>query len=237
MTARATTQLRGHGRGQAGFTLLEVMIAMGLLVTILFIVWGSTDQVSRLSRKSEGVEELYRGVRLATTRMVHDISQAYVSQNEDTLTVDKRTFFVLEDNSGSDELAFTTTNHMRLYQDANESDQTVVKYFLETDPDKPEQQNLMRFEARRLDAKPVDRLDGETNVLLRGVTGLDFTVYDPRAKEWKQDWNTTSADGQPYRVPERVRLKLTIKDEYGKELVITTETFVYMQEALNLSAN
>ena len=158
MMGAATTQMRrarGRGRGQAGFTLLEVMIAMGLLVTILFIVWGSTDQVSRLSRKSETVEELYRGVRLSTTRMVHDISQAYVSQNEDTLTVDKRTFFVLEDNSGSDELSFTTTNHMRLYQDANESDQTVVKYFLETDPDKPEQQNLMRFEARRLDAKPI----------------------------------------------------------------------------------
>ena len=71
---------RGRGRGQAGFTLLEVMIAMGLLVTILFIVWGSTDQVSRLSRKSEGVEELYRGVRLSTEQHAEKPNPTFIAE-------------------------------------------------------------------------------------------------------------------------------------------------------------
>jgi len=151
--------------------------------------------------------------------------------------MEKRTFFVLEDKGDEDELRFTTTNHMRLYQDVNESDQTAVRYFIKPDPEKPEIKDLMRFESRRLDAKAIDRLPGETNVVLRDVVSFDVTAYDPRDKEWRPQWSTVAADGQPYRLPERVRIKLVIHDEYGKEQPIVTETFVYMQEALNLQAN
>jgi hypothetical protein len=44
---------------------------------------------------------------------------------------------------------------------------------------------------------------------------------------------TTAADGQPDRLPSRVRITLTVHDERGKEVPFQTETRIAMQEPLN----
>ena len=45
-----------------------------------------------------------------------------------------------------------------------------------------------------------------------------------------------TADGQPDRLPSKVRITLTVRDERGKEVPFQTQARVFMQEPLNLRA-
>jgi hypothetical protein len=75
---------------------------------------------------------------------------------------------------------------------------------------------------------------GETDILCDDVLLLHFDYYDARDKKWVTEWSTVAADGQPDRLPSRVRISLTVRDERGKEIAFQTESRVMMQEPLQL---
>jgi general secretion pathway protein J len=176
----------------------------------------------------------YRTVRLALERMAREISMAYLSQNEDTFQAERRSLFAGKRKTDVDELRFSYFGHQRLYQDADECDTAQISYFSARDRDNGRKINLMRRETRRLaNLKPEDQ-PNETDILCDDVTRLQIEYWDGRDKQWREEWVTTAADGQPDRLPARVRLRLTVHDERDKEVTFATETKIMMQEPLNL---
>ncbi len=221
-------------RRAAGFTLMEVMVSLAIVAGMLSIVWGSFSLTTRTKKKVEQVEARYHQLRLVMTRMAREISMAYLSKNDQVGAVKPRTLFVHDEESTVDDLMFSNVAHTRLAADAKESDQCVIRYYAATDPENPDQTNLMRRESRRLgDERPGE--EGPAYVMLEDVKELHYEFFDEAANEWKETWNTTSADGQPDRLPSKVKIKLTLKSQSGEETTFLTATRIFMQDALMFS--
>jgi general secretion pathway protein J len=224
-------------RGAAGFTLVEVMIAIAVLALMMTIAWGTAVQTMNASRHFGAVQDRFREARAAMARMVADIEMAYISGNEDRTLNDVRTFFIGESAGDVDQLRFSSFAHQVLYADANESDQTVVSYYAVPDRRDRSRQNLMRRETRRMGNEKPEALPGEANVLFSDVKRLKLAYFDVRANEWKDSWSTQGIEGAAGRLPDRVRIQLVFEDEDGKETILTTQAKVHLGEMLQFFAN
>ena len=215
-----------------GFTLIEVMVAVGIVATVTTLIWSSFSSTVKTKAAVESQSARYRTVRIALERIAREVSMAYLSQNEDTTLPERRTFFMGKRRSDIDELRFSYFGHQRLFQDVAESDTAQVIYFGARDRDG--KRNLYRRETRRLSNLKPEEAAGETNMVCDDVVRLRIDYYDAREKQWRDEWVTTSADGQPDRLPSRVRITLSVRDERDKEIPFETTVRIMMQEALNL---
>lgn len=225
-------------RRTGGFTLIEVMVAVTILVLIMAIAWGTVVQTQRSNRRFGGIQDRYREARTAMARIVSDIEMAYFSGNEDRTSTELRTFFIADSSGDVNSLRFSAFAHTRLFADANESDQTIIAYFPGVDPVDRRTTVLMRRETRRMPHQERwDSVPGEADVLFNRPTKLKFSFYDWREKEWKDGWSTQGVDASSNRMPDRVRISLSFLDEDDKEVTLTTQARVYMQEMIQSYAN
>jgi hypothetical protein len=81
----------------------------------------------------------------------------------------------------------------------------------------------------------MEQAAGQTDILCDDVVRLQFDYWDGRDKQWREEWSTLSADGQPDRLPSRVKITLTVRDERDIEVPFVTEVRIPMQEPLNLN--
>lgn len=220
-------------RRARGFTLIEVMVSVSILAIVTTLTWASFKQTFSTKSAIESQAGRYRTVRLALDRMARELSMAYVSQDEDTGQAERRTRFVAKRNADIDTVTFSYFGHQRLYQDANECDTALVSYYAARDREDGSKTNLMRRETRRLSNNKIDEQPGESDIVCDDVLRLKLDYWDARDKVWREEWNTTSADGQPDRLPAKIRITLTVRDERGKEVPFQTETRVVMSEPLN----
>jgi len=216
----------------AGFTLIEVMVSVGILAMVSALLWGSFSQTTKTMRKIESIQDRTSQVRMAMERMAHEIAMAYISDHEDPTTTDKRTLFEGRSRGGGvDELTFSYLGHQRLYKDVAESDTATVMYFGESDPVDRHKLNLVRRETRRLQPGDPRRQAGDTYILCENVVRMKLQFYDRQKKEWRDEWSTVSADGQQY-LPWRVKITLTVRDERGSEVPFVTETRTMLTERI-----
>ena len=112
---------------------------------------GDQKTIRRAAEVVRQQDERYGAARLALARIAREVSMAFLSENWDANRYrDRVTLFV----GREDELLFTTLAHVRLYRDVKESDQAVVEYRLDADPDHPSERALFRREKARLDDEP-----------------------------------------------------------------------------------
>jgi len=215
---------------QSGFTLLEVMIALGILAVLSALVWSSFAPTWDAKQFVQEEADQYHGIRLAMGRMAREISMAFISDNYDTARYRERpTHFVGDDSGNRDELRFTTLAHERLYEDAKESDQAIIEYRLDRDPDDRDKMALIRRVKTVIDEDPDD--GGVEAVLATGIEGLDFDYWDVEEKDWVRDWDTYDT-AYANRLPERVRITLHVKGMDGKVRKFTTQTVVFLRTPL-----
>jgi general secretion pathway protein J len=217
----------------SGFTLIEVMVAVGILAMVTTMVWSSFRDTFRTKSAIETQAGRYRTVRIGLERLAREVSMAYLSQNEDTSQPERRTFFVGKRHTDIDELRFSYFGHQRLYQDANECDTAQVLYYSARDREDGRKLNLIRRETRRLSNLKPEEAAGDSDIVCDDIVRLRLDYWDARDKQWREEWVTTSADGQPDRLPSRVKITLTVHDERGKEVPFVTEARIAMQEPLN----
>jgi general secretion pathway protein J len=218
---------------EQGFTLIEVLVALGILAFMMAIAWGTSRQTVQAKKYYEKVQNRYHEARVTLARLSRDLSMAYVVENEPN-PVDRRTFFVVETSGGSDTMRFTTLAHRRLYADANESDQTAVAYYIAPDPNDRSRTHLWRRETYRLGYEKFDALPGEADVLFQDVAQFKLSFWNPQDREWEESFDMKTSDGLRVRVPDRVRIRVTFKDERDKDVTLLSEARLPLQEALNL---
>jgi len=215
-------------RTDAGFTLIEVMLALAIFAFVTTIMLGSFTQTANSKRAIQSAQERTHTVRVALTRMTREIEMAYLA-DENTALTNRRTMLIGTVRADVDQLMFSNFAHQRLRAGAAESDSAVVSYFGERDPDDRRVLNLMRRETRRLQAEDPATMVGESYVLCPDVSRVKFTFYDHKRKEWLTDWNTMNASGQQY-LPTHIRITLTVFDERGQEVSYTTDARIQMTE-------
>jgi general secretion pathway protein J len=219
-------------RSPAGFTLIEVMLALAILGFVTTIMWGSFNQTVINKKAIEAAQERTHTVRVALMRIAREIEMAYLSASENTALADRRTFLVASTHGDVDELSFSSFAHQRLRAGLAEGDTSIINYFGERDPDDRRVLNLMRRETHRLQAENPSNILGEAYVLCPDVSRVKFSFYDHKLKEWVNDWTTLDASGNQY-LPTHVRVTLTVIDERGQEVSYSTDARIRMTEKVD----
>src|SRR5207253_973296 len=130
-----------------GFTLLEVMIAVAISAVIGVLMMGSFQRAYSAKELIESQDERYSVARLSLNRIAREVSVAFLSEHYDHKRFRERPTIFKGENSGDrDTLMFTAFAHDRLYRDAKESDQALIEYKIDSDPDRPGTYALFRRE-------------------------------------------------------------------------------------------
>lgn len=212
---------------RAGFTLMEVMIAVAITALMGGMVAMAFHTSIQAKEVVEHDSEHYRMLRAAMSRMCREIGSAFVSDRYDTKryrdAFDRPTNFV----GSRDRLLFTSLAHQRLYQDAKESDQMVVEYSVKRSTEKGA--NGRDDLIRRVNPILEERMDrgGTEDVLFEGIKKIEFEYWDSERKEWDDEWDTRRSERKSI-LPSRVKITLTALDENGKEAKYTTQTRIMM---------
>ncbi len=213
-----------------GFTLVELMIAVAITATLGAMTVGAFAQIDHASQVARDQSERYDAARLALSRMAREVSMAFLSDDYDRNRFgnapDRRpTLFV----GREDQVLFTTMAHQRLYQDAKESDQAVVEYTLESDPDSSGEQALFRREKVHLDDEP-DR-GGRKDLVAAHVVSLTIAYWDQKRSDWAREWSTRSVENAN-ALPSRVRFTLEVKLADGRVERFATESRIEVRTVL-----
>ncbi|HEU4385294.1 MAG TPA: type II secretion system protein [Anaeromyxobacteraceae bacterium] len=212
---------------QRGFTLLEVTIAVAITAVMAAMALGAFRRAASAREVTDAQEERFAGARVALERMSLEISQAFLSEHYDHKRFPKErpTLF----RGRRDGLLFASMAHERLVRDVRESDQALLEYSLDRDPDFPEEEAVFRREKVRFDDQP-DR-GGAQVVLCHHVKSLEFAYWDWAKQEWVPQWST--APGERTFLPTRVQVKLVLKMPDGREEPFETQARIAIVRPLD----
>ena len=204
-----------------GFTLMEVLIATAILAIVLAIVYGSFIQTKRVIARAEGAVDELRGVRVSFNRMMWDLSMAFISPGGPAQTDENTIFLGTDDFAGgypNDSIDFTSYANRIRTNDARESDQTEVGYYLNRNFDGDTV--LMKRDKRQIDKTPLE--GGNSFELSEDVVGLNFRYLDQGT--WVDSWDSRVSKA----IPEAVEITIIIKDRTGSERSYRTVTGILL---------
>jgi general secretion pathway protein J len=212
MTARRPLQ-RLRARAQAsGFTLVELLIAIGVLAMISMLLYGAFDGLQRTKDGVTRLSDRYHEGRAALQRIAHELSGAYLSAHappDQNLVVMRTAFVGLRDMPAA-RVDFNCFCNRRLDKDAKESDQAEISYFGSPNPDGSGGIGLARRLSPPLDVEPEH--GGRVEVLATNLDLFELEYLDAATGEWTEKWDSTQALGQHNKLPLQVRVLLMLKE-------------------------
>ena len=206
------------GRGKvlrSGFTLVEVLISLGIMATTFGIMWGSFATSNRMRDIATTRYDRLRAVHAALQRMQREISMSFVSKIGQNPTNERmEETYVTAFIGQHDRLDFSNFAHMRTRADEVSSEQAEIAYYLRSERgrDGRLQDNLVRREQAPIDGDPEE--GGTIFVLLEDVKSLEFDYWRPDREiagdAWEREWD--SRDLGVGTLPPRVRVTIEVQD-------------------------
>jgi general secretion pathway protein J len=203
-------RLRSADSAHSGFTLIEVVVAIGLLAVVMTIVYSAFARSIDVTRETAEVTERVRQVQVITERLVDELSAAYwsnkpmVPASSDT---EGRGSFVgtteaaMDSEVRLDRLVWTTFAHRRYVADRPEADVSEVTYRVEVGPDSTEGR-LVRDERINVFADAGWAMQSDD--LADGVS--EFRLRYLIKGEWVDEWDAS----QRLRLPDAVEVTVAL---------------------------
>lgn len=208
-----------HIPNPKGFTLIEVLLAMAILVVIMSVVYGSFSTAGRNVQQAEAARDETDLARTLLSKLTDDLANAYYNSamNPQDLTKGAGatvpiSFFYgkkVEVGEGDekarhDSLALTTLTNWRK-PDSKETELLEVGYFFK---EKPEGNgySLFRREKRELSKDSPALQGGVEYELTDRVEGLQFRYYD--GNKWVDELDTINNRGAA--LPKAVEITLML---------------------------
>lgn len=197
-----------------GFTLIEVLLAVGILGIIFSMVYWTFsrtyDVIDAVQMKMDG----YRSVRLALDKISQELSSVYWREDS------KDSLFIgadLEDNGRSkDSLRFMSASNYGFSAGGNESDMNIINYYLEREGDKDTYKLMHSEETNILSISDNGR---EAYEIGESLAGFNLRYFD--GNDWIDSWNSDESKA----IPMAVEIKIIMKDGGGRE-----KTFIAITE-------
>ncbi len=191
----------------SGFTLIEVMISLTILVIVLGTVYSSFFSVQRAIERFDNISLKYHEARTALDIMRREIESALIKNpefnNDGSVEEKVKAVFVLKDrdifgkSTSSVELTAFSFRGSRL---------NTISYFVE---EKEGKLNLFKKEAPSIvGAKEY------TSDIIEGIES--FTIETLYNEKWIKTWDTENID----RLPDTVRVSIEFKDN-GRTVKLT----------------
>ncbi len=202
-----------------GFTLLEVLVSMAILVIImaaLYSAYTTNVEAIQIARQNG---EVHQTARIVLDRMTKDLQSALI---EVSVSSDKiKLGLVGEDREidgrRADRMDFTTVTHLPLTEKGPASDLCEIGYLIE---ENSEDKVLVLL---RRDDPSVDEdftKGGSLQEMARNVLEFNLTYQDSMGEE-SDKWNTL--EGMPASgLPLLIKVRLVLKDELNREHVFST---------------
>ncbi len=202
-TTKNLTNLRNRG----GFSLLEVIITIGLLMTITIAVAnmmkGSFDV--RIALAENGT--VNHRVSLAMQRIVDDLSHAYIVSTMDQVKAGNRTrgtIFAINPSAQADELKLTTFTKRPFVKNQKSSDQTFVIYRIEKDKKNLSWSHLHRGETAIIPER-FNEIE-QMPIIASYIKSLKILAW--HGNDWEKfDWDSTKSAYKD-RLPKMVKIIL-----------------------------
>jgi general secretion pathway protein J len=213
------------------FTLLEVLVAVGIITLIGTLIYGAFHGMARSRDNIQHAADRYQQGRSALTHMSQELGSAFISGHvpPDQNLVVRQTVFIGADRGNGDRVDFTAFAHRQLRRDGHESDQAEISYFLSNNPDGG--LDLVRRVDKHIDTEP--QQGGIVEVLADHVESFDIRYMDPVTNEWQDTWDSTQPSGQLGRLPTQVWITLVLAGGPGGQPVkFETKARVFMQDPL-----
>ncbi len=201
----------------AGFTLLEVLIALAILAAMSLAIFGVTSQTLNSKGDTEDRDDIIHAMTLALGKISDDLNMAYIVKSKDLLgqDFDGEVYF-----QGTEErVDFVSFSHSRYLKNSKESDSAELSYYTVPMPDDPNKRVLMRREATQIDKNLQE--GGVALPLVEGVESVRFEYYDPKEKAWKKNWDTKSVDFAD-KLPAAVKISIEVLMPEGEEKRVFT---------------
>jgi prepilin-type N-terminal cleavage/methylation domain-containing protein len=227
MISDKSIRVRGRWQTSGGFTLLEVMIAIGIMATILVILFGTYSAAVERAARTRELSQMHHEARVLLQLMANDLRSAYVkeaveqaqqaqqAQQAPQRVKPRPTVFIGEDrtesNQPADKLAFSTVLPTQR-PDVPDTEMCQVTYSIEPVTEPPQSRALFRRVNCSLDPEATDQ--DHVFLLTELAHGLDFKYYDEQGTEYR-DWNSREPRGGK-RIPARMKITLLLADQHGR---------------------
>jgi general secretion pathway protein J len=211
----------------AGFTLLELLLALFIFATIAGVVFGSFSAISSGVEKGRQSMDFYRVGRAALQRMAQEISATVQVPNETRTALEGKD--ATADNQPRDRITFTVFPYRRYSEQTPGSDLCVVSYYIADSETFRDTAALFREEDCTLNRDEERQENGENGLKLELTdlaVGLELTYYD--TEETHEQWPPDGGEG-PFPLPCMVRLALTLRDAQGHERAFITTVALPMR--------
>lgn len=208
--------MRARARARRGITLIEVLVALGVLGLVASLVYGAFDAMRRTRAGVDGASERFFQGRSAVSRMAREVQSAFLSLHRPLtnpgLQVSQTIFRGTDGGRTGDRLDFTSFSHRRLGFGSHESDQNELSYFVtsgskerQAEGDR-EARDLARRESAVIDMEPTT--GGVSQVLAENVLEFDLSYLDGATGDWLDHWDSSAEQFE--RLPRYVRIELAI---------------------------
>ena len=189
--------------GSAGFTLVEVLVAVCLVTIILTTIYGVFSGVSAAKTRLEADSEAYHRARIIFDRLGREVRGAVPIGGADG----KGVFRAGRDGGGRPILELTTTAVAQHGEAATGI--ALIRYSLAEDRERPRGQDvLLRSERSALQSETTVANAGLMR-LAPGIEQLQLRFFN--GSDWRDDWDA----GQD-SLPRLVELSLAMVDVEGR---------------------
>jgi general secretion pathway protein J len=193
---------------EAGFTLIEILLVLGILATIsvaaITIVAGQVETRGRL----QTINEAQHSLNVAMSKIYEDFRHMYVTSKFDKGVANESARVVKPGLIGRDVSAFfTTRSHTSVRADSPESNLAVVRYVARQDAKRADRQELVRYVDLDF-LEPVEKENvGVEQHLISDLKEFKVTYWD--GSNFRPDWTTLSGETAG-KLPKMVHIALSI---------------------------
>ena len=198
-----------------GFTLIEVLLAVFIAAIVMAVLYASFFQILKAKEKVEQELELYHEVRVVFSKMTKDLATAFP---RGTVNTESKTtaipYFLGSEDGNNSSLTFTALSR-RPAQDARESDQTEISYFLEPVQDEPGLFALMRR-----DNPTIGNDEGGSQYAISerlvgfNVSYIADSLIPNQNEELTFEWNSNETSS----LPAAVNVNMTLRSPRGEDI-------------------
>jgi prepilin-type N-terminal cleavage/methylation domain-containing protein len=226
----------------SGFTLIEVLVAVGILAIFASVIYSSFFGTMRIIRETEELTDSFQPARLILDRITRDLKGAVHILNDP-----RYIFSGIDSYDGDpnhDRLDFTTNANVIIDGDTPQSDLAEISYYIDRN------HTSNGYLVRRANIYPNKEPDkgGELKIIAENITGLNFKYFlveqktddalltEQEKKEQKKSAWELIEDPENWKdywdwkehqfIPIMVKVELSLRENNGEEASFSTVVFL-----------
>ncbi len=194
-----------HGRGTRAFTLIEMILAVGITAIVLLAISATLFTALHLRDSTQALVDAEQPLDQTGTFLRRDLQGAMVPTTNGIFTGDFKVGNVTSPGIGQPvalEL-YTTTGALSDTKPWGEVQKVTYELKPSTDQSQPGK-DLVRSVTRNILATAT--VDVDDQLLLGGVQDLKVTCYD--GNQWQEAWDTTDLTSATTNLPQAVKIEI-----------------------------